>query len=250
MKFINNLKTNWKTIQEQPKGERFSYFWEYYKWPAIIAVTLVIALICSIIGLINRKEVVFSGYVLNSNAVEKDDEFLQGFYDCAGIDSNVQEAAIYTDMYLLPGHTQKNMEVFQRIIGGISVSDGDFVAGPVEPFRMCAYNTARIFADLREFLDEETLTKLSDRLYYIDGAVLEKLSAPVGETVDTAKIIYPNPHKPEDMEQPIPVGISVGDCEAFRACYYYSPDTVLYIGVITNTTSPELTQQFIDYILP
>lgn len=249
MKLIDNLKTDWKTIREQPKGERFSYFWEYYKIPAIVAVVLVAALICAIVGAVNRKETVFTGYILNCNIVEKDSAFLQGFYDRAGIDSNKQEAAIYTDMYLFPGHGQKNAEVFQRIIGGISVGNSDFIAGPEEQFKMCAYNTAGLFADLREFLDEETLTKVSDRLYYIDGAIMEKLSAPAGQTVDTSKIIYPNPLKPETMEQPIAVGISVGDCETFRSCYYHSPDTVLYIGVIINTQRPELTKQFIDYIL-
>lgn len=249
MKLIDNLKANWKTIREQPKGERFSYFWEYYKIPTVVAVVLVVALVCAIVGAVNRKEIVFTGYVLNSNAVEKDEDFLQGFYTSAGIDSAEQEAAIYTDMYLLPGHSQKNLEVFQRIIGGISVNDGDFVAGPPEPFQMCAYNAAGIFADLRDFLGEETLAELAGRIYYIDGAILEKLNAPVGETVNTATILYPNPLKPEEMEKPIPVGISVGDCEAFRGCYYYSPDTVLYIGVIVNTSHPELTRQFIDYIL-
>lgn len=248
MKLIDNLKANWKTIREQPKGERFAYFWEYYKWPAIVCAVLVVALLQFTIGAITRKEVVFNGYILNSDAVEKDEAFLQGFYDCAGIDSSKQEAAIYTDMYLIPGYTQKNTEVFQRIMAGISINDADFIAGPTEPFRMCAYNTSRMFMDLREFLDAETLEKYADRIYYIDGAILEQLSAPVGETVDTSQILYPNPHKPEDMEDPIPVGISVGDREAFRASYYYYPDTTLYLGVVTNTQRPELTRLFIDYI--
>ena len=75
MKLFANIKASWKTIQAQPKGERFAYFWEYYKWPAIIAVVLTLALLQFTIGLANRKETVFSGYVLNSNAVEKDEEF-------------------------------------------------------------------------------------------------------------------------------------------------------------------------------
>lgn len=248
MKLTENLKAAWKTIREQPKGEQFSYFWEYYKWPAIVAVVLVAALLSSIVGLINRKETVFTGYILNSNAIEKDDEFLQGFYDYAGIDANKQEAAFYTDMYFMPGYNQKNTEVFQRILGGIHTGDADFIAGPTEHFQRCAYHPGRMFADLREFLDEETFAKLSDRFYYVDGAILDQLNAPVGESVNTAGILYPNPLKPELMENPIPVGIAVGDRETFRASYYYSPDTDLYLGVITSTTRPELMLQFINYL--
>lgn len=248
MKLIENLKTSWKTIMEQPKEERFSYFWDYYKWPAIIAVVLVIALISTVFSVINRKETVFTGYILNSTATAKDEEFLQGFFDYAGLDSETQEAAIYTDMYLHAGQSQKNAEVFQRIMAGIAINDADFIVGQAEPFRMCAYNTSRIFVDLRNFLDAKTLEKYADRLYYIDGALLEKLSAPVGESVNTAGLIYPNPGKPENMEDPIPVGIAVGDREGLRASYYYDPDTVLYIGVIVNTQRPELMKQFIEYI--
>ncbi len=248
MKLIENLKTSWKTIMEQPKEERFSYFWDYYKWPAIIAVVLVIALISTVVSVINRKETVFTGYILNTTSTPKDEEFLQGFFDYAGLDSETMEAAIYTDMYLHPGQRQKNAEVFQRIMAGIAINDADVIVGQEEPFRMCAYNTSRIFIDLRKFLDAETLEKLSDRLYYIDGALLEKLSAPVGETVNTAGIIYPNPHKPELMEDPIPVGLAVGDREGLRSAYYYDPDTVLYMGVIVNTPRPELVKQFINYL--
>lgn len=248
MKLIDNLKASWKTIMEQPKEERFSYFWDYYKWPAIIAVALVIALISTIISVANRKETVFTAYVLNSTATAKDEEFLQGFFDYAGLDSETMEAAIYSDMYLHPGQNQKNAEVFQRIMAGISIQEADVIIGQEDPFRMCAYNTSRMFADLRKFLDAETLGKFSDRLYYIDGAIVEKLSVPVGQSVNTAGIIYPNPTKPELMEDPIPVGIAVGDREELRSSYYYDPKTVLYMGVITNTQQSELVKQFIAYL--
>ena len=109
MKLIESLKTSRDKIMAQPKGERFSYFWDYYKWPAIIAVVLVIALIQTTIMIVNRKETVFTAYILNTTATTKDEEFLQGFFDYAGLDSDTQEAAIYTDMFLYPGQGQKNV---------------------------------------------------------------------------------------------------------------------------------------------
>ena len=248
MKLIENLKTSWKTIMEQPKEERFSYFWEYYKWPAIIAVVLVIATIQTTISIVNRKETVFTGYVLNSTSTPKDEEFLQGFFDYAGLDSETQEAAIYTDMYLHAGQNQKNADVFQRIMAGIAINDADILVGQEEAFHICAYNTSRMFMDLRKFLDADTLEKYADRLFYIDGAILQKLDAPVGESVNTSSIIYPHPGKPKNMEDPIPVGIAVGDREDLRSCYYYNPDTVVYLGVINNTQRPELVKLYIEYI--
>lgn len=248
MTISESIKSQYQKIMERPKEERLAYFWDYYKWHAIIFLLVIAALIQCTIGIINRKTTVFTGYILNCTATTKDEDFLQGFYDYAGIDSANEEAAIYTDMYLHPGKNQKNAEVFQRIMAGISIHDADFIVGQPEAFQMCAYNTGKIFADLRNFLDTETLEQFSDRLYYIDGAILQRLNAPVGEAVDPDAIIYPNPNKPEAMEDPIPVGISVGDREALRASYYHSPDTVLYMGVIVNTQKPELTKQFISYL--
>ena len=100
--------------------------------------------------------------------------------------------------------------------------------------------------DLRKFLDAETLETFADRLYYVDGAVIEKLSVPAGELQDTS-IPIPDPTKPEAMEDPIPVGIDVSDRTDFQTAYYF-PDTVLYLGVITNTPRQELTAQFIQYL--
>ena len=76
--------------------------------------------------------------------------------------------------------------------------------------------------------------------------VLEKLSAPVGETVD-ANIQIPDPFKPESMEKPIPVGIDISNCKAFQSAYYFS-GTTLYLGVAANAPRPELTKQFINYL--
>ena len=101
---------------------------------------------------------------------------------------------------------------------------------------------------MREFLDKDTLAKFSDRLYYIDGAVLQTLSAPVGETVDT-NINYPDPTKPEAMKDPIPVDIDVSDRKDFQEAYYF-PGTTLYLGVVANTPRPELTTEFITYLFP
>ena len=248
MTIIESIKSQHKKIMDRPNEERWEYFWDYYKWHAIILVLLIVILIYSIVSIANHKDTVFTGYLMNCSVTADDEAFLQGFYDYAGIDSENEEAAIYTDMFLRKGQTSKNTEVFQRIMAGIAINDADFIAGPPEPFQMCAYNTARIFADLRDFLDAETLEKFSDRLYYIDGAVVQQLSAPVGEAVDPDAVIYPNPHKPENMQDPIPVAIDVSDRVNLRDSYYYSPDTTLYLGVISNTARSELVRQFIDYV--
>lgn len=247
MKPIDYIKNEHKKIMETPKNERLSYIWEYYKWHIIVFLLVIVLLVQGIASAQARKETVFSGFMLNSKILLEEDDFLQGFYDYAGIDSTKQEAAIYTDLILTDRNMKSDITAFQRIMAGVAAKDTDFIAGLSEPFRVCAYSSSSFLMDLREFLDADTLEVYKDRLYYIDGAVLEQLKAPVGENTEVIQE-YPDPKKPELMEDPIPVGIDVSDQESIQNAYYL-PDSTIYIGVVFNTTRPELTQAFIDYIL-
>jgi hypothetical protein len=205
-------------------------------------------LIQGVVSIVNRKEVVFSGILLNCTLRIDDDAFLQGFYERTGINGDKQEAAFYTDILLTDKNTKNDINAFQRIMAGIATKDTDFIVGQTANFQLCAYNTSRIFMDLREFLDAQTLEKLADRLYYIDAAVIEKLSVPVGELVDP-NIKIPHPSKPETMQDPIPVGIDISDRKDFQAAYYLD-NTTLYLGVVANTPRPEMTMDFINYLFP
>lgn len=247
MKIADYIKNEYKKVAEKPPKERWEYFWEYYKWPILAVILAVVLLVQGIAGVVNKKEIVFSGFVLNSRLVPDDSEFLQGFYDYAGIDSGSQEAAFYCDITLNDGNSKNDITAFQRIMASIATKETDFVIGQAVPFHLCAYNTSNIFLDLRDFFDEETLARFADRIYYIDGDILAMLDAPLGEQVDMSAVTYPDHTKPEDMKDPIPVGIDISDCEDLRSAYYLT-DASLYLGIIANTPRLELALQLVEYL--
>lgn len=248
MKFIDRIKADYQKVKDKPRKEKWEFFWDYYKIPALCILLAIVLLVQGIFSAANRKETVFSAVMLNCRIGIEEDAFLKGYYDHAGIDSKTQTAAFYTDMLLVEGNNQVNTNTIQRIMAGIAVQDTDFITGTPEAFQMCAYHSGRIFVDLREFLDEETLAKLSGRLYYIDDTIIDQINAPLGEQVEPSVLDYPaDPKKPETMKKPIPVGIDVSDRTAFRDTYYLPTNTV-YIGVVSNTLRPELTRLFIDYL--
>lgn len=248
MTIFEHIKKAHQSIKNQPKEARWEYFWDYYKWHLIIAILVIALIIQGVVSFTNRKDIVFSGVLLNCKLGVDDKAFLNDFHEYAGIDSETQEAAFYTDLILKDGFNKNDVNTFQRIMAGIATKEFDFVVGQNDSFRLCAYSTSKLFIDLRSFLDQATLEKFADRLYYIDGAFLEKLSAPVGESVDLSLDNAPDPKKPELMEDPIPVGIDISDRETFQAAYYF-PDTVLYLGVVSNVPRPELMRQFIQFLM-
>jgi len=247
MKIIDYIKNAYTSIKEIPKEERLSYFLDYYKWHVVAILLAIALLIQGVVSISNRKDPVFYGILLNCMISIDDDAFVEGFYEYAGIDAATQEVAFYTDIILKDGRNKNYISSFQRIMAGIATKETDFLVGQEDSFRLCAYSTSRLLMDLRELLDADTLSKLSDRLYYIDGAVLNQLSAEAGTQVDTSIINDPDPTKPEAMTDPIPVGLDISDCQAFQSAYYF-PNTTLYLGVATNTPRTELTNQFIAYL--
>lgn len=247
MKIIDYIKHEHKNIMQRPPKERWAYFWEYYKLHTIIILLVLVALVQTVVGICNRKDIAFSGFMLNSKIQIKADDFLDSFYNYAGIDPKTQEAAFYTDVTMAGDGSKTDITAFQRIMAGIAIEETDFVAGPADVFQGFAYNTNQIFVDLRTFLDADTLEKLSGNLYYIDGAVVRQLDVPVGESVDMGKIVYPDPRKPETMKDPIPVAIDISDREALHAAYYF-PNTTVYLGVVANAPHPELVRELIDYL--
>lgn len=246
MRISEYFKKQREQFKSLPKEERWSYFWDYYKWHTLAVVLVIVLLIQGVAGIINRKQIVISGILLNCMISYEDDAFLQGFYDHAGFDGKNQEAAFYTDLILTDNNSKTDITAFQRIIAGIATKDTDFVVGQTANFRLCAYSTSRMFMDLRELLDEATLEKLAGKIYYIDGDVVKQIAAPVGEELNT-NVDYPDPFKPEAMKDPIPVGIDVSKCEAFQSAYYF-PNTKLYLGIATTTPRQDTARQFIDYL--
>ena len=248
MKISEYIRCEWTRVKKQPPKQRWEYFWEYYKWPLIGVVLAIIVLIQGAIGLFSAKESVLSGVALNSRLGAKAEDFWDGYFDYVGMDSKKFDASVYTDINLISGQNQNNATSIQRIMAGIAIKDTDFIVGNPDAFRLCAYSTGGMLADLRDFLREEDLAKLVGRIYYIDRAVLDQINKPVGEQVEPELLQYPKePLKPETMKDPVPVGINISDNKAFTEGYYL-PGTTVYWGIVPNTPRGELTLQMLDYL--
>ena len=249
MKFIDRIKEDWQKVKDKPAKEKWEFFWDYYKIPAICILLAVVLMVQGIFSASNQKEVVFSGFAINCKISLEEEPFWEGFYERAHINGETQTAACYSDVQIVSGQTQLNTNTIQRIIAGCSVQDVDFIIGDPYSFQVCSYTSQQLFVDLREFLDAETLEKYADRLYYMDGAILDLLNAPVGEQVEPDVLEYPkDPKDPTTMKDPIPVGIDVSDREDLQTAYYLE-DTTIYVGAVRSTARPELTRQFLEYLL-
>lgn len=244
MTIIEYTKQEFQKLKEKSPKERWSYFWDYYKWHTLVMLLVISVLVQGVVTIVNHKDTVFQAVLLNTNLGSDGSAFSEQFHEYANI-SDKEKAVFNTGIILSKEASRDNTNAFQTLVASITLKDVDTIAGPAEPFAVCAYSAGGMLADLRNHLDADTLTRLADRLYYIDGAVLEQLNGPVGTT--TSAIAYPDPRKPDTMKDPIPVGIDISDRESLRSTYYPS-DSVLYIGIAVNTMRPETAVKFIEYL--
>ena len=104
-----------------------------------------------------------------------------------------------------------------------------------------------IILEMTEFLSEEQYGKYEPHFYYIDQAVVDEKNAHYKNLDNDYVPEYPDPRKPEAMQDPIPVGIYLDDACILRKYYYAEGDVI--VGVVGNTERAETASIFLDFIL-
>ena len=130
----------------------------------------------------------------------------------------------------------------------IAARDLDVIAGDPDSFSRYAYSS--VYLDLSEALDAKTIAALSQagRLYYIDRAVADKIDELQNTNQSAEGVSKPDPFRPEDMEDPVPVGVDISECSKFTDAYYYKEGSS-YLGIVANTKQLANAVKFITFLL-
>ena len=236
----------YKEMRGKPAKEKWEYFWEYFKVPFLIGILVLALLIQGVVTIVNHKENTFAGVFITALYDADEKGFLQDYYEFTGLDTKKQEALFYTNILLKADGSKSDSDNLYGIFAKIVSHEIDFIAGQPEPFAMCAYHTSVLVGDLRDYMDEETLSRYAGRIYYIDGAFRKQLETDLGEERPKLEN-YPDPTKPELMEDPIPVGIDVSDLKAING-KIYKADAKTYIGIVSNTKRADKFMEFLDFL--
>ena len=243
MKISEYIKNEREKMKGKSFRERLSYFWYYYKWLVIALAVVALVLAKAISTEINRKDVVLNGILVDGVATLETPAVLQEFYDTNGIDPEKEEIYLNTGLSLDSGIPSVVSTTYQRIHAGIGAKDTDFLMGYEYVIQRFANDPSNMFCDLRTILSRERLAELEEALYYIDGNVIEQIR----ENPDAA-VPLPDPKKPEEMADPIPVAVDLSSCKEFVSAYYQSEKAV-YFAVVVNAPRKELTAQFMEFLL-
>lgn len=223
------IKAQRKSIKNRTPKEKLSYFWEYYGLKTIAIVAALVTLIAFVVNMVTQKEYAFSATFFGGEATEASETYLNAFAESAGIDLEKNQLSVKTapdirmDQMISP-EIYQHMETFTAMVAAKSV---DCFAANEDLFLYYAYMDYAV--DLRTVLTQQELEALSPYLYYVDHKVIDMQENADGGYAD-AFAQRPVPTKPEDMEDPVPVGISLDAAnEEFKEAYRFYGKNVIGI---------------------
>lgn len=241
------IKQQKKSIKKRTPKEQLSFFWEYYGIRTVCLLLAAVVLIAFIVSMATQKDYAFTGVFFGAQSQPASEDFLNSFAQKANIDLKDYTLSVQTspDVHMdqqISTEIYQYMETFSAMVAARSVSC--FAANP-DLFLYYAYMGYAV--DLRTVLSQQELAALSPYLYYMDAQlVLEQENANGGYA--DAYQQRPDPTKPEQMADPVPVGVSLdGASDAFLESYAFTGSNL--IGICSTSEYPQYAQAFLRHCL-
>ena len=247
MPVMDEFKEERAAMKNGTPKEKLAYFFDYYKWYVIVGVIAVIFAVTLIHQVATRKDTAFYALMLNVSAYNymDDSENANAFAEYAGIDTKEYDIQ-YDTTVQIGTDAGDDYNSSQKLMVYIAAAELDVMVSDADSLAHYAY--LGDFYDLRDFLSAEQLEKYADSFYYIDGAVKDEIQAASENGVLDYQPVYGDPHHPEDMADPIPAGLFLGeDCSLLKDYYFRGEDPS--VSVLINTKRPEMTSEFIDFLM-
>lgn len=281
MAMSEEIKQQRETLKGKGIGAYLTYFKDYYLLRTLVVIAAIWFIFTLVSNVLHAKTQVLGAYFLN--AYERDNELAGSIEEDVStyldIDKNKETVMVDLSRFLQPGNQtgdSTGMTTQTVILTHIGAGMLDVMAADAENFNY--YLDRGVYADLRDYLTEEELTLWEDRLIYMPeeeyralmtqqdaeeqaaegqteaaseettGGAYDALLAEMQRAMDGERVEnYVRPD-PQQMENPIPVGILIQDTELVKSTEMY--DGVAAIaGIIRSSRHPENAAAFIRYLM-
>lgn len=249
MPVMDEFKESREKIKNGSFKDKAKYFFDYYKVHVIVAVFAIVMVTTFIHDIVSQKDDAFYALMLNSILVDTEyiDAFHDSFVEYSGVDINEYDVMIDNSINFSDNPVDEiTMSASQRLVALTASDSVDVMVGDSTIFPEQA--NQGMFCDLREILTEEQIAKYEPYFYYVDEAYIEYVDEALDSYDPNIVLSDPiDPTKPEEMEQPVPVGIFVTDSETLKNAYPFVGDYVA-IGVMINAPHVDVSLDFIDFL--
>lgn len=246
MTMMEAIKEQWSMMKKQPPKERISYFLHYYGFITLCIIIVVAVLINYCVHLLTQTDPWVNGVFFNSATFEHTEQYLQDFSSDMGLDPKKEAAVIQTNFNynldsIITEETYQSAQVFLAMMASQEV---DVEAAHMDLLVFHAY--LGYLTDLRDHLPQQQLEALEPYLYYVDGYLIELDNQSDQSTFQYG--VFPDPTKPEEMTDPIPVAIMMDAAtEEFTHHYMFTGEGPA-IGICASSARKDNALALIQYI--
>ena len=221
---MDEFREEREAMKNAPLKERLAYFWEYNKLQTIIAVFAIVSIVSITVTILNKKDVLLEGMILNRFWMEMEgvdcDSITEDYLEYRELDGDKCDLMLNGSLNYFPGNEdtiiEENVNVLQLVAANCTARSLDFIIA--EPATLHEFNMGEYFQDLRNVLTEEQLKAYDDYLIY------------------------------SEIRADVPIMLDITGCETIEEVYAYKHD-VLAIGVIANAPHTEEIISFADYLM-
>lgn len=236
------IRYHLKKLKGKPLKQNLEYVITYF-WVPILTIVLLLLFISSyIINLVTTKDSALNIICMNSYAEDGNAEsFITEYAQRAGIDLAEYTVNITAGMSVPDDTLIGSFETSQILFAQIAAQDIDLIVSSQD---LSNYIYQEAFAELPQVLSAEQQTRYEQYYLYMDKAFLKSLDGSYTGTLE-----YPDPTKPELMEEPVPVALRLPDNSEFQQLYYpYKPGEVV-VGILSNSLNTNNALLFLDFIM-
>ncbi len=246
MPVMDEFREEREALKHGTPKQKWQYFKDYYRWPVIVGVIVVIMVISLIRQIVVKKDEALYAVFLNCYTTEEASaDLLEDFSTTAEINTDKAEAVIDSSLVLTDDFNDSTSYLtLQKMTVYLASRQIDALAADINTFNHYAYN--KTMRDLREVLSPQQQALYEPYYLYIDGKVLEEQQAAL-ENLEEYTASYPDPTKPEEMTDPIPVALCLDHCKKLENHFEFF-DQPVALGIIANAPRTEMALKFIDYL--
>jgi len=250
MALMDEFREEREKVKNGTLKQKFSYFWDYYKWYVIVPVIIIGFVGSTIYQKITAPEIILNGVLLNvynteSNSVTQ--EIINEFSKEQNIDTKEFEVTLNTTLHYTADDTSgtANYESVQALMAWTAAGNIDFIGGDHDSLTKLAYNG--YFVDLREFLSKDEFKKYKPYFLYMDADVTKALNNSLENDVDPNSITIPECTDPDSMKDPIPVMIDFS--KNAKLSKIYADADSLALGIAANAPNKDRLLEFLDFLI-
>ena len=180
------------------RWDNFKYaLWEYYRWPIIVGVTVIVILGGVIYSFLNRQDIAFYVIAVNGNLVKGDalaEEFRQ--YD----QINPEDRMVIADGVMNLEKYEQTTATIDMLFATSTTKELDAVI--LDSMAFASLADQALYTDLGQLLTAGELKALGDRVYYLDRDDLTDVVTEAPPPVELS-------NDPTALEDPVPVAVEL-----------------------------------------